>query len=143
MTNIKLTSKLLAAAISTLLVACTITSSQAATQTQTQTPIYKALSDSKDPAKTIAELLTLSYNPETITYIAAVLGVGTDAVEAGLTSAHVSSKEVSAWYEAGLDSLYKPDEDTNSSSNTVSQFSSSTSSSLSSVGGGGAVASHN
>ena len=143
MTKIKLTSKLLA--ISTLLVACTITSSQAATQTQTQTQttIYKALSDSKDPAKTIAELLTLSYNPETITYIAAVLGVGTDAVEAGLTSAHVSSKEVSTWYDAGLDSLYKPNEDTNSSSNTVSQFSSSTSSSLSSVGGGGAVASHN
>ena len=135
-----------------MLVACTITSSQAATTTTpTATTIYKALSDSKDPAKTIAELLTLSYNPETITYIAAVLGVGTDAVEAGLTSAHVSSKEVSAWYEAGLDSLqqqqqqqYNPNEDTNSSSNTVSQFSSSTSSSLSSVGGvGSGVASHN
>ena len=118
------------------------------------TAIYKALTESKNPAKTIAELARAHVaDAETIASVAAAAGISIDTVEAGmkLADANASNAEIVASYNKGLNDIaaYTPATAAGANTTQLAQagnssnggFASGTTSSLS--GGGGGSASHN
>ncbi|MFZ6848610.1 hypothetical protein [Undibacterium sp. RuRC25W] len=118
--------------------------------------IYKALTESKDPAKTIAELTKANAaDAATIASVAAAAGISVDAVESGIKAGNPSQSnaDIVAAYNKGLNDVAAYTPATAAGQNAQNQVAqagnasnggfSSGSPSSSFSGGGGGSASHN
>src|SRR5450830_974017 len=116
--------------------------------------IYKALTESKDPAKTIAEL-TKANAADAATIASAAAGISVDAVESGIKAGNPSQSnaDIVAAYNKGLNDVAAYTPATAAGQNAQNQVAqagnasnggfSSGSPSSSFSGGGGGSASHN